>query len=178
MLRNMKVTKLILIVFILQVLQYEASGQDSGDTFTIYLVRHAEKGISVDNPKDPALTQCGRQRAESLAGFLQDVELDEVYSTEYIRTLNTAEPTANEKGLEIKIYDPSELSDFANILIDRQEDALVVGHSNTTPVLAGLLIGEEIEPINENIYNHIYQVVIYRETGRLHLLQSTFVCDN
>ena len=174
----MKITKFILIVFLLQGLQYEARAQESGDIFTIYLVRHAEKGTSVDNPKDPTLTECGQQRAESLASFLKEVELDAVYSTEYVRTMSTAQPTAKEKGLEIKSYDPRELNDFAKLLIGRKEDALVIGHSNTTPVLAGLLIGEEIEPINENVYNHIYQVAIYRESGRLHLLQSTFVCDN
>ena len=61
-------------------------------------------------------------------------------------------------------------------MIERGENALVVGHSNSTPVLAGLLVGERLEPIDESIYNRIYQVVINKETGRLQVLHSVFDC--
>ena len=62
--------------------------------------------------------------------------------------------------------------------MDRRQDALVVGHSNTTGVLAGLLVGEELGGFDLDIYDRIYQVVIYKDTGRLHLLHSVFDCDN
>ena len=56
------------------------------DTYTIYLVRHAEKEVSEDNPRDPGLTPCGQERAASIANFLDDVNIDVVFSTDYIRT--------------------------------------------------------------------------------------------
>lgn len=150
--------------------------QEDNQIFTIYLVRHAEKQVSADGSKDPSLTPCGQQRAESLAGFLRQVNLASIYSTDYTRTRDTAQPTASAKGMELKMYDPRALKDFAELLLDRRQDALVVGHSNTTAVLAGLLVGEEMGSFDESIYNRIYQVVVSNTQGRLHILESAFVC--
>jgi len=44
----------------------------------------------------------------------------------------------------IELYDPLQRDDFANALKARNRDVLVVGHSNTTPVLVGLLVGNAI----------------------------------
>jgi hypothetical protein len=85
-------------------------------------------------------------------------------------------PTAISKGMEIKEYDASELKGFSKLLVDSKQNALVVGHSNTTGVLAGLLIGEEIGAFDLSIYNRIYQVVIYNKQGRLHLLNTVSDC--
>lgn len=150
--------------------------QDTDSMFTIYLVRHAEKALSEDNPKDPPLTPCGEQRAASLEVFLSEVHLDAIYSSDYARTRNTAHPAAENRNLETRLYDHKKLEEFAKMLLERGEDALVVGHSNSTPVLAGLLVGKEMDPIDESIYNRIYQVVISKEKGRLHVLHSTFDC--
>jgi broad specificity phosphatase PhoE len=155
-----------------------ASFAQNGDPmFTIYLVRHAEKELSADNPKDPPLTPCGEQRAASLEVFLSQVQLDAIYSSDYSRTRSTAQPVAQNRNMETRLYDPKKLEEFAKVLIERGENALVVGHSNSTPVLAGLLVGEKMEPIDESIYNRIYQVVINKETARLHVLHSVFDCQ-
>ena len=154
-----------------------ACAQSNDEMYTIYLVRHAEKEVSSDDPKDPNLTDCGQQRSQSIAEFLGKINLDMVYSTNYKRTMQTAEPTATQKNLEISQYNPRDLGAFATTLKELKQDVLVIGHSNTTPVLAGLLIGEDIPPIDETVYNQIYQVVISKETGQLQLFQSAFVCD-
>ena len=146
------------------------------EIFTIYLVRHAEKVLSSGDSNDPDLTLCGAQRAEAISEFLSDVKLDIIYSTDYIRTQNTAGPTALSKELKPVKYDPNELEAFSKVLIDRKQDALVVGHSNTTGVLAGLLVGEEIGEFDTSIYNRIYQVVLHKERGRLHVLHTAFKC--
>jgi len=54
----------------------------------------------------------------------------------------------------------------------------VVGHSNTTGVLAGLLIGEDLGAFDLDIYNRVYQVVICNNNGRLHLLSTAFDCED
>lgn len=156
--------------------QVSSFAQDEDPMFTIYLVRHAEKELSADHPKDPPLTPCGEQRAASLEVFLSAVQLDAIYSSDYTRTRHTAKPVAQNRNMETRLYDPKKLEEFAKLLIERGENALVVGHSNSTPVLAGLLVGEKLEPIDESIYNRIYQVVIHKETGRLHVLHSVFDC--
>ena len=113
---------------------------------TFYLVRHAEK---TKDKTDPALTAEGQQRAQDLAQRLAKVPLTSIYSSGYIRTRDTAAPIAQAKGLEVKLYDPRDLAGFAEILKTQKGHILVVGHSNTTPQLTGLLGGEAGEPIVE-----------------------------
>ena len=145
--------------------------------FTLYLVRHSEKELSEMDRSDPPLTPCGKQRSESLSRFLSDVPIDVVYSTEYKRTQNTALPTAKSKGIDIQSYDSEALKSFSKQLIKRKQDALIVGHSNTTAVLAGVLVGEEFGEFDLDIYDRIYQVVVRKKRGRLHLLHTAFRCN-
>ena len=176
-LRNSFPKSWTLFVILFLGIQVASFAQNEDSMFTIYLVRHAEKELSAENPKDPPLTPCGKQRAASLEVFLSQVQLDAIYSSDYSRTRSTAQPVAQNRNMETRLYDPKKLEEFAKVLIERGENALVVGHSNSTPVLAGLLIGEKLEPIDESIYNRIYQVVINKETGRLHVLHSVFDCQ-
>ena len=173
----MKIMRFLLAFCVVLSMHFSVNAQDSEDIFTIYLVRHAEKELSVSFPVNPPLTECGERRADSLAAFLKQVELDAVYSTNYTRTKNTAKPTAEMQELEVQIYDPRMLKEFAKRLIDQKEDALVVGHSNTTGVLAGLIIDEDIGSFDEKIYNRIYQVVIHNKSRRLHILHTSFNCS-
>ena len=146
--------------------------------YTIYLVRHSEKEVSASmDGSDPPLTQCGEQRSESLSDFLRDVPIEVIYSTDYKRTKNTALPTAKSKGLDIQQYDGETLEDFSKLLLRRKQDALVVGHSNTTGVLAGLLVGEKIGEFDLGIYDRIYQVVLRNKRGQLHVLHTAFICN-
>lgn len=168
----------IIIVFTIFGLQHIVNAQENKELFTIYLVRHAEKEISPNNKKNPQLSPCGIQRAERLNNFLEDVPLEAIYSTNYIRTKSTAQPISLKKKIAINLYNPSKMNDFAKLLMERKEDALVVGHSNTTAALAGLLIDEKLETIDENTYNRVYQVVIHKDSGRLHILHTDFVCNN
>jgi broad specificity phosphatase PhoE len=149
--------------------------QDTDGVFTIYLVRHAEKQSDTN---DPPLTECGVERSESLSVLLDAVPLEAVFSTDYKRTQSTALPTALEQGLKIESYAPGDLKGIADQLLMNRQDALVVGHSNTTAVLAGLLIGEEMGSFDESIYNRVYQVVIAGDDRRLHILHTAFVCPS
>lgn len=174
----MRIKSFFTAISLIFCLQYAAIAQESDEMFTIYLVRHAEKASSGENPKNPPLTECGELRAESIATFFDQVDLKEIYSTDYTRTKSTAEPTAMKKEKKMKYYDPNNLEDFSKLLIDSKQDALVVGHSNTTGVLAGLLAGEVLGSFDERIYNRIYQVVFYKNEGRLEVFHSAFICKN
>jgi len=152
---------------------FSAGAQEEAEMFTIYLVRHSEKERASE---DPDLTPCGVERSESLRAFFESVPLEAVYSTQYRRTLNTALPTAKAKGLEIEAYSPQALQKMAAQLLQKQQDVLVVGHSNTTGVLAGLLVQEDIGAFDESIYNRVYQVVVSESGGRLHVMHTAFQC--
>lgn len=121
---------------------------------TYYLVRHAEK--TAETP-DPALTQAGQKRAEDLAARLSKAPLSAIYSSDYIRTRDTAAPIASAKNLDVIIYNPRDLDGFAKELLKLSGNILVVGHSNTTPQLSALLGGPEGTPIVEATeYNRLY----------------------
>ncbi|MBV43018.1 MAG: histidine phosphatase family protein [Crocinitomicaceae bacterium] len=150
------------------------TAQDSDGLFTIYLVRHAEKQT---DSNDPPLTECGVERSASFSALFESVTLEAVYSTDYKRTQSTALPTATDQGLSIQSYEPDALGEIAEELIRNGQDALVVGHSNTTAVLAGMLVGEELGSFDESIYNRVYQVVVSKADRRLHLLHTSFDCS-
>ena len=137
-----------------------SSGENkSGDTLTVYLVRHAEK----TSGDDPALTAEGHARAERLAEMLADENVDAVFSTDFQRTRQTAEPTAQAHDLSVQFYDPTDLNGFAKQLKKQYQGqtVLVVGHSNTTPTLAGLLDGTKAHaPFDESDYGNIMVVTI------------------
>ena len=171
-------------IFLLFVLFFNCSSneivhaQPNNESFTIYLVRHSEKDLNATNYSNPPLSKCGEKRSELLNQFLKDVPLEVIYSTDYIRTLSTATPTAKSKNLEIMNYDPRKLEAFSQELINRQQDAVVVGHSNTTAVLAGLLVDETLGAFDLEIYDRIYQVVICNSKKQLHLLHLPLDCQD
>lgn len=135
-----------------------------------YLVRHAEKTKEKD---DPGLTEAGHKRAKALAARLADVPLTKIYSSDYIRTRDTAAPIAKAKGLDVVIYDPRQLEDFAASLLGESGHILVVGHSNTTPPLSAFMGGAAGTPIVEATeYNRLY--VLRREGDTMTSVIETF----
>ena len=109
---------------------------------TYYLIRHAEKDRSDSSNQNPDLNEDGLNRAEKWAEVFKDIEFDAVYSTDYNRTLQTAGPTAEMKKLEIMKYDPRKLFDENFAENTKGKTVLVVGHSNTTPQFANMILGE------------------------------------
>ncbi|KUJ83598.1 MULTISPECIES: histidine phosphatase family protein [Microbulbifer] len=127
----------------------------------IYLVRHAEKETADPAERDPALTEAGRARAQQLARVLRDVGIEQIYSTDYRRTRETAAPLAERLGLPVELYDPRDLDAFSSELRRGPSRILVVGHSNTTPELVASLGGEAGEEIREaDEYDRLYLLVI------------------
>lgn len=139
---------------------YPSSAQNNSnnEALVVFLVRHAEK---VDSSRDPELSEAGKQRAKVLAETLISAEIEYIHSTDYIRTRNTAVPTANAFNLDIEIYSAYDLTGFAEHLKSLGGRHLVVGHSNTTPKLVDLLGGDPGKPIVEkNEYDRLYIVTL------------------
>jgi predicted enzyme related to lactoylglutathione lyase/broad specificity phosphatase PhoE len=126
---------------------------------TVYLVRHAEK--KTNSGKDPALTDQGEFRANFLANMFDKVQIDAVYSTDTIRTRDTAEPTAKSQGREVRIYDARNV-DYAGFLENNHgTTVLVVGHSNTIPgFVNGLLGKQKYTELDESEYDNLFVVDI------------------
>ena len=110
----------------------------------IYLVRHAEKDTV---PKsNPILTEAGYQRSYQLAEMLKKTRLDVIYSTLYNRTMHTVDSLGNTKGLATNIYQPKDLKQLGIDITESKElnNVLISGHSNTTPAMANVLMGEKV----------------------------------
>lgn len=124
----------------------------------IYLVRHFEKQSSaLEGTTDVSLTKAGQVNAERLAAHLSGSSLRAIYSTNYQRTLQSAAPTSRYFTLATTLYDPKDLTTFAKKLLSSNDSALVVGHSNTTGVLFGLLGCEEVS-LGDDDYGDIMLV--------------------
>ena len=79
----MKKFRVLIMAFIsmpfLLVQANESKTQDTdSNSYSIYLVRHAEKQMDKD---DPDLTQCGEFRAKQLASILENANIKNIYST-------------------------------------------------------------------------------------------------
>lgn len=123
----------------------------------LFLVRHAEK---VDQSQESALTELGEQRARAIAEILEAEPLNHIYSTPFNRTILTAKPAADFHQLMIAEYDGNTLQEFAEQLRQLEGIALVVGHSNTTPILVNHLVGTDFLSLDESIYDRVYVVTI------------------
>lgn len=129
-----------------------------------YLIRHAEKDRSNSNNKDPHLTETGLLRAQKWANTLKHIAFDKVYSTDYNRTRETAQPVADVMQLEITYYDPRKIILKQFLKDTNGEKVLIVGHSNTIPNLVNSLIGKKKYDLIEDTNNsNLYMVIKQNE---------------
>lgn len=149
--------KFVLVWSLLWTVTVSISSMAADGEHTIYLFRHAEK---ITGLTDGGLTGQGKQRAENIAQMLKNVAAEHVYSTDFIRTQQTAAPLAKILNLPIESYNPRLLADFSQRLKSANGVSVVAGHSNTTPNLVKLLGGEPGSAIGENEYSRLYQVTL------------------
>lgn len=110
---------------------------------TYYFIRHAEKDESNPQDRDPQLTAAGKERAAKWAEIFKEVEFDLIFSSDYERTRETAETIANSQNKQVNIYDPRNLNDKEFQKKTKGKTVLVVGHSNTNPAFANLILEEK-----------------------------------
>jgi broad specificity phosphatase PhoE len=132
------------------------------DATTFYLIRHAEKVDS--DGLDPDLSKAGKERVVRYIDYFKTIKLDSIYTTNFKRTSQTANPIALTKGIEPIIYNPNKI-DFINFIKKHKgQTVLIVGHSNTTPKFVNKLIGSmKYSQILEGNYANIYKVIITKE---------------
>ncbi|MGR7814603.1 SixA phosphatase family protein [Lacinutrix undariae] len=130
---------------------------ENNDVSTFYFIRHAEKDRSDPQNKNPHLNNNGKLRAQNWNTVLSTIEFDAVYSTNYNRTKETAQPTATHNTLALTLYDPNKIDAVHFMEQNKGKTVLIVGHSNTTPNFVNAIIGDEIYDLmsdknNGNLY--------------------------
>lgn len=152
--------KLLVILLLVSTFSY------SQETTTFILVRHAEK--AADGTSDPALTDAGIARANNILSLFRQADITAIYSTNYKRTKMTIAPLAGAIKKEITIYDPKNLKEFSLKLLNDNSGGTVVisGHSNTTPMLANLLLGEEkFKQFDDNDYGNLLIISTHADSN-------------
>jgi broad specificity phosphatase PhoE len=132
----------------------------------VIFVRHADTDASMAGPDDDApLNARGRQRAELLADFLEDVDVtgsvNAIYASDKRRTQETAAPLAKRLNLRVEIADHLDTEGFMEQVLDEHsgEIVLIVSHSNTIPALIDELHGSKnLRPFAEDDFNRVYIV--------------------
>ena len=139
-------------------------------TTTYYLIRHAEKDRSDPTNKNPKLTAEGTERAKNWALYFENIKIDQIFSTDYSRTMETAAYVASQKQVMIESYDPNDLysNDFKTLT--EGGNVLVVGHSNTTPQFVNAILGnDEYVDIPDDENGMLFMVTVTGETKNVQL---------
>ena len=155
------VYRLIALLSFILLFSLPGTSQKFKSDQTIFLVRHAEKAD--DGTRDPDLTGIGNRRAQKLATMLKQFDIKKIYSTDYKRTRNTAQPLATALGLPVELYDPRS-KELIDKLSKMKGNVLIVGHSNSTPTLTNAIIGEnKYQQLDEKVYTKLF--VLSRVNG-------------
>jgi broad specificity phosphatase PhoE len=141
------------------------SSAASADRPTIVmLVRHAERESETD--RDPPLSEAGRVRAQALAKALGESGVSAIYTTHYRRTAETAAPLAHRLGLTPRIDTIGDATTSSRAIAEqirlehRGETVLVVGHSNTVPMILAELGGPAMPELESWRYGDLFVVTL------------------
>lgn len=143
----------------------------------VILVRHAERadqapGEAAMMATDPDLSNAGRARAESLARMLRDTGITAIFTTQYKRTRQTAEPLAKALGLTVQTVDARDMDGLVAKITASTGTVLVVGHSNSVPGTMKALGVEADVTIAEAEYDNLF--VVTRATGRASMVRLRY----
>ncbi|MBL8206125.1 MAG: histidine phosphatase family protein [Blastocatellia bacterium] len=145
---------------------------------TIILLRHAEKDVSPSADKvNPDLTPEGKQRAQNLVKKINKYKPTAIYSSDYIRTKSTVAPLAEKRKLTVQMYDPRKLNELADAIMEgKYKSVVVVGHNNTTPALANLLIKQEkYQTLLETEYSKIWIIKIKKNDKKPNKIEDEVI---
>ena len=121
----------------------------------VFLVRHADR---LDSSDDSPLSKAGEARAQRLAMLLKQAGITTIYTSEWQRTVMTAEPLATAlkiKPVTVPSTDPERL--LKRIRSEHAEDiVLIVGHQKTVPVLLKLFGHSSEIFIERNDYDDLF----------------------
>ena len=122
-------------------------------TDTLIIVRHTkalERGDWDEDDSKRTLDERGLAQSEALIQHLEPFGIDEIYSSDYIRCVETVTPLAQSRGLKITEipnlneanfeFDPERAISFANAVKQDEKNILICSHNPVIPtMLRGIL---------------------------------------
>ena len=125
---------------------------DSQGTTTIVFVRHADTDQSMEQDHDMPLNAAGMARAESLANYLEHIDVvsgpNAIYVSPKKRTQQTAAVLAERLGIEPVVADHYDVVGFMKKMLadHKREIVLIVSHSDAIAPLVEELHGSKNLP--------------------------------
>jgi broad specificity phosphatase PhoE len=135
---------------------------------TVILVRHAD----IDLPRrsdDPPLNAAGRRRAEMLAYIVRRAGATSLFTSTFLRTVQTMQPLATQAGLVPQAVPTA--NEWAQQVVAGAlgEVVVVAGHSNTVPeMLEALGVPPPAPPIGESEFDNLF-VATVASPGNTHV---------
>jgi phosphohistidine phosphatase SixA len=171
-------------IVLLAVFCQSALGQEEFKPTTVFLVRHAEKE---DEPKqDPPLKKEGVARSQELARILSTANIKAIYTSQFARTKQTAEPLTAKTGVSVtpltlkpnpanlRLIAEESTTELVNKILQRPGDsALVIGHSNWIPDVIKMLGGDVVPTIDEQKFDDLFIVTVYGK-GKAKVVQLKY----
>ena len=140
----------------------------------VIVVRHAERadgGASapgaMGGSSDPELSEAGKARAQKLAAMLGDAGIVAIYTTQYRRTKDTATPLGDKIGVSYEAVPSGDMAGLvAKVKSHKSGAVLVVGHSNTVPLIVKALGGPSVT-VADDEYDSLFFVAANGTTTRI-----------
>jgi phosphohistidine phosphatase SixA len=130
---------------------------------TVFVVRHADR--EAPEP-DPPLTPLGFEQAAALARTLADTPVTHIYTSEALRTHQTAAPTAERfhiHPVEINAKELDKLIGQVRATLKPGEATLVVGHRASVPRIVKALTGKEVTPLRFDEFDRLEIVTLFAD---------------
>ncbi|HTF67781.1 MAG TPA: histidine phosphatase family protein [Edaphobacter sp.] len=127
----------------------------------MFVSRHADR---FGTEPDPSLTPRGEVQAESLGRMLAGANVRHIYTTELLRTQQTAAPTAQRSGITPVVVPQNRFDDLIEHIrntVQPHESTLVVGHRETVPRIVKALTGQEIPPLTSGEYGRLIVITLF-----------------
>jgi broad specificity phosphatase PhoE len=129
----------------------------------IYVVRHAERA---DQSNDSPLSGAGEARARALAQLLRDARITHVFTTDLKRTIQTGAPAAAAAAVTPQALPAGDVDALTARLraLGPGDRALVVGHSNTVPVIL-FNLGAGAVTVGDAEFDNLFIVIPRRDAA-------------
>ena len=127
---------------------------------TVFVVRHADR--EAPEP-DPPLTALGLKQASALARVLASANITHIFTSEAIRSHQTAAPTADSFHVKSVVIDSAKLDELiaqVRATLKPGEATLVVGHRGSVPKIVKTLTGRDVAPLAVGEFDRLEVVTV------------------
>ena len=121
----------------------------------VYVMRHLHTPVGAS---DPDLTAEGVLAASLLVDRFRRDKPKVIFVTRTKRAMQTAAPLARAVGVTPTLYDPADTPGLVAAVARETGTILIVGHSNTVPVIIEALAGQRPAPLTHGDFGDLWHI--------------------